>query len=144
MKTFKEFLNESSYAAERSASFNEVGSSKEAYQILNKMAERNNAELVTFDAGTTEIEDLRPLDTAEGDALPEWARQIIDNPDTEFILGIVNVDKASKEVLNALLPIILEGDIMGEKCDNVQVRLFGTHAAAMKMPSILKSRLGIR
>lgn len=51
-------------------------------------------------------------------AMPSWAKLMLDNPDRKFLLFFDEMNQAAPDVMNALMPIVLEHEICEVKFDN--------------------------
>ena len=50
---------------------------------------------------------------------PDWSKEIVDNKNKKFVLFFIDEEgKATPDVINAIMPIILQREICGEKFDN--------------------------
>lgn len=58
-------------------------------------------------------------------AMPAWAKIMQDNPDKKFLLFFDEMNQAAPDVMNALMPIVLEHEICGVKFDNFFVGAAG-------------------
>ena len=77
-------------------------------------------------------------------ALPEWASLMYENLDTDFLLFFDEMNQAAPDVMNALMPIVLEHEICGIKFDNFFVGAAGNfedeNGAVSELSGPLKSR----
>ena len=78
-------------------------------------------------------------------AMPSWAKIMQDEPDQEFLLFFDEMNQAAPDVMNALMPIILEHEICEVKFDNFFVGAAGNfedeNGAVSELSGPLKSRL---
>lgn len=58
-------------------------------------------------------------------AMPGWAAIMLENPDTQFLLFFDEMNQAQPDVMNALMPIVLEHEVCGVKFDNFFVGAAG-------------------
>ena len=77
-------------------------------------------------------------------ALPEWAALMLENTDVDFLLFFDEMNQAAPDVMNALMPIVLEHEICGIKFDNFFVGAAGNfedeNGAVNELSGPLKSR----
>ena len=77
-------------------------------------------------------------------ALPEWASLMLKNTDQDFLLFFDEMNQAAPDVMNALMPIVLEHEICGIKFDNFFVGAAGNfddeNDAVSELSGPLKSR----
>ena len=77
-------------------------------------------------------------------AMPSWAKLMYDNPDKEFLLFFDEMNQAAPDVMNALMPIVLEHEICEVKFDNFFVGAAGNfedeNGAVNELSGPLKSR----
>ena len=77
-------------------------------------------------------------------AMPMWATRMLENPDTEYLLFFDEMNQAAPDVMNALMPIVLEHDICEIKFDNFFVGAAGNfedeNGAINELSGPLKSR----
>jgi len=77
-------------------------------------------------------------------ALPEWAALMLENTDVDFLLFFDEMNQAAPDVMNALMPIVLEHEICGIKFDNFFVGAAGNfedeNGAVSELSGPLKSR----
>ena len=95
--------------------------------IINQFAEKFNMKVITFYLDKCEAVDLggQPLPTQGKDgkpqivqAAPAFAQKIAENPKQKFLLFFDEMNQAAPDVMNALMPIVLEHEIAGTKYDN--------------------------
>lgn len=58
-------------------------------------------------------------------AMPSWAKIMLDNPDKKFLLFFDEMNQATPDVMNALMPIVLEHEICEVAFDNFFVGAAG-------------------
>ena len=126
--------------------------------MVNSMAKRFGYDVVTFYLDKCQASDLGgipvPMEMKDKDdkkgvrderALPPFAQIIHDNPDKKFLLFFDEMNQAAPDVMNALMPIILEKEICGRKYDNFFVGAAGNfeseNAAVSELSDPLRSRL---
>ena len=77
-------------------------------------------------------------------AMPSWAKIMLDNPDRQFLLFFDEMNQAAPDVMNALMPIVLEHEICEVKFDNFFVGAAGNfedeNGAVNELSGPLKSR----
>ena len=77
-------------------------------------------------------------------ALPAWARKMLDNPKTKFLLFFDEMNQAQPDVMNALMPIVLKHEICEQEFDNFFVGAAGNfeneNGAINELSAPLKSR----
>lgn len=77
-------------------------------------------------------------------AMPSWAKIMLDNPDRKFLLFFDEMNQAAPDVMNALMPIVLEHEICEVKFDNFFVGAAGNfedeNGAVNELSGPLKSR----
>ena len=77
-------------------------------------------------------------------AMPSWAKLMLDNPDRKFLLFFDEMNQAAPDVMNALMPIVLEHEICEVKFDNFFVGAAGNfedeNGAVNELSGPLKSR----
>ena len=78
-------------------------------------------------------------------AMPAWAKIMQNEPDQDFLLFFDEMNQAAPDVMNALMPIILEHEICEVKFDNFFVGAAGNfedeNGAVSELSGPLKSRL---
>ena len=126
--------------------------------MITSMANRFGYDVVTFYLDKCQASDLGgipvPMEMQDKNgkkgvrderALPPFAQIIHDNPDKKFLLFFDEMNQAAPDVMNALMPIILEKKICGNKYDNFFVGAAGNfeseNAAVSELSGPLKSRL---
>jgi len=77
-------------------------------------------------------------------AMPAWAKIMEDNPNKKFLLFFDEMNQAAPDVMNALMPIVLEHEICGRKFDNFFVGAAGNfeseNGAVNELSGPLRSR----
>lgn len=77
-------------------------------------------------------------------ALPKWAQYIYEHPDDDFLVFFDEMNQASPDVQNALMPILLESTIAGIYFDNVWFGAAGNYsdenASVSDLSAPLRSR----
>ena len=77
-------------------------------------------------------------------AMPSWAAVMLDNPNTDFLLFFDEMNQAAPDVMNALMPIVLEHEICNVKFKNFFVGAAGNfereNDAVNELSGPLKSR----
>lgn len=137
--------------------------------IIRKLAKKYNREVITVYLDKAEAVDLGGIPVpVEGNktkakvknalgqdeekefavqikAMPSWAKLMLDNPDKDFLLFFDEMNQAAPDVMNALMPIILEHEICEVKFDNFFVGAAGNfedeNGAVNELSGPLKSRL---
>lgn len=103
-------------------------------EIIESMAKKFGFEVVLLNLDKIPAEDLKGLPTIGTDkhgnkqtmnALPDWARIIINNPDKEFLLFLDEFNQADPNVMNAVMPIVQDNRIGGIKIENYFVGAAG-------------------
>lgn len=137
--------------------------------IVRKLAKKFNREVITVYLDKAEATDLGGIPVpVEGNkskakvknavgeleerefaaqikAMPSWAKIMYDNPDTDFLLFFDEMNQAMPDVMNALMPIVLENEICEIKFDNFFVGAAGNYehenrGAISELSGPLKSR----
>ena len=121
--------------------------------VIEQMAKRFGLETITIYLDKAEAVDLAgipiPSKTKKGsaatvNALPSWAVEMQENPDKEFLLFFDEMNQATPDVMNALMPIVLKNEIGGVKFDNFFVGAAGNYeyenSAVSELSGPLKSR----
>ena len=102
--------------------------------IIKDFAERFHREVITVyldkaraeELGGTPIPDKDKNDRAIiKEALPKFAEKMYQNPDQQFLLFFDEMNQAAPDVMNALMPIVLENEIAGVKFKNFFVGAAG-------------------
>jgi len=136
--------------------------------IIKKLAKENDLEVITVYLDKAEATDLGGIPVpvegkkstakvknalgkeeerefaAQIKAMPSWAKLMYDNPDKEFLLFFDEMNQAAPDVMNALMPIVLENEICEVKFDNFFVGAAGNfedeNGAVNELSGPLKSR----
>lgn len=118
--------------------------------IIRKLAEKYGRKVITVYLDKAEAADLGGMPTpvksqskakvknALGkyeirefgkmlNSLPEWAALMLENNDQDFLLFFDEMNQAQPDVMNALMPIVLEHEICGVKFDNFFVGAAGNY-----------------
>ena len=126
--------------------------------MVRNMAKRMGYDVVTFYLDKCQASDLGgipvPIEMIERSGrksvreertLPPFAQIIADNPDRKFLLFFDEMNQAAPDVMNALMPIILDKTICGRKFDNYFVGSAGNfeseNQAVNELSGPLRSRL---
>lgn len=84
--------------------------------------------------------------TYQGVAMPGWAKVMLDNPDKQYLLFFDEMNQATPDVQNALMPIILKKEICGVRFNNYVVGAAGNYESenvgVSELSGPLKSRFG--
>ena len=76
--------------------------------------------------------------------MPDWAAEMADNPNQKYLLFFDEMNQAAPDVMNALMPIVLEHEICGQPFDNFFVGAAGNfedeNEAVNELSGPLKSR----
>ena len=93
--------------------------------IIKRLAKKYGYEVRTFYLDKMEAIDLGGQDIPTKDPKtgrpmkvklpPSFTNELADNPDKKFLLFFDEMNQATPDVLNALMPIVLEHEIAGEK-----------------------------
>lgn len=103
-------------------------------QIIKKIAKQFGRSIITVYLDKAMATDLGGIPSNKeneyGDfytqyALPPWAAVMAENPDQKFLLFFDEMNQATPDVLNALMPIVLENEICGLKFKNFIVGAAG-------------------
>ena len=136
--------------------------------IIKKLAKKYKKDVVTVYLDKAEATDLGGIPVAAKDkttvakvknalgkeeekqfarqlhAIPEWAWLMLTNPDKEFLLFFDEMNQAAPDVMNALMPIVLENEICGIKFNNFFVGAAGNfeeeNGAISELSGPLQSR----
>lgn len=121
--------------------------------IIKDMAKRFKRQVITIYLDKAEKEDLggipAPIKNADGRVTrkmlaPDWAEYMADHPETQFLLFFDEMNQATPDIMNALMPIVLEHQICGKKYDNFFVGAAGNfeheNDAVSELSGPLKSR----
>ena len=102
--------------------------------IITKLAHQCGRTVITVYLDKCEATDLGGIPVPKKSAsgadyearlLPGWAKIIWDNPDTQFLLFLDEMNQAQPDVMNALMPIVLKNVICGKKFKNFIVGAAG-------------------
>ena len=121
--------------------------------IIKNLAKRYGRYVVTVYLDKAQKEDLGGIPVAvkgksgiayQEMALPEWAALMQANPDKKFLLFFDEMNQADPDIMNALMPIVLEHSVGKVKFDNFFVGAAGNFAdendAVNELSGPLKSR----
>jgi len=96
--------------------------------IIKQFADKEGYKVITFYLDKAEASDLGGIPVATKNertgkaeiqmAVPPFAAEIRDNPDQNYLLFFDEMNQAAPDVMNALMPIVLEHEIAGVKYDN--------------------------
>lgn len=122
-------------------------------KIINSMAKQFNRKVLTVYLDKARAEDLEgtPIANIDKDnkakilkALPDFAQVMYENPDQDFLLFFDEMNQAQPDVMNALMPIVLETTISGIEFTNFMVGAAGNfqdeNNAVYELSSPLKQR----
>ena len=121
--------------------------------IIKSMAKRFNREVITVYLDKAVASDLGGIpvpvkgkdNNAEQQmAMPQWAAYMKNNPDKQFLLFFDEMNQAAPDVMNALMPIVLENEICNVKFDNFFVGAAGNFEHENKAVSELSGPLESR
>lgn len=96
--------------------------------IIKQVAKSHGLTVITVYLDKAQPEDLGglPIPKTKEDgrvsvtyALPSWAEYIYDRPEDDFLVFFDEMNQASPDVQNALMPILLESVVGGIKFDNI-------------------------
>lgn len=102
--------------------------------IIKDMAKRYKRHIITVYLDKCQAVDLEgiPVPVKDNDgsvsqdiAMPKWAKYMKDNEDKQFLLFFDEMNQAQDDVMNALMPIVLERVVAGYKFDNFIVGAAG-------------------
>ena len=101
--------------------------------IIKDMAKRFKRNVITVYLDKAAKEDLGgipvPMKGKTGAvqemAMPAWAKIMQDNSDKKFLLFFDEMNQADPDIMNALMPIVLEHEVCGVKFDNFFVGAAG-------------------
>lgn len=105
--------------------------------IIKKVAKAHGLTVVTVYLDKALPEDLGGIPTSKttedgvtyvDTALPKWAHYIHTHPEDDFLVFFDEMNQASPDVQNALMPILLESVIGGIKFDNIWYGAAGNFA----------------
>lgn len=121
--------------------------------IIRDFCKKFNMETITFYLDKCEAADLGGIPVAGKDEKgrpkqivlpPPFADKIAENPDKKFLLFFDEMNQAAPDVMNALMPIVLEHEIAGKKYDNFFCGAAGNfeseNSAVNELSGPLKSR----
>ena len=120
--------------------------------IIKKLAKKFGYKVITVYLDKAEATDLGgiPIPTkgktgaVQEKAMPAWAKVMEDEPDQNFLLFFDEMNQAAPDVMNALMPIVLEHEICERKFDNFFVGAAGNfedeNGAVNELSGPLKSR----
>ena len=103
-------------------------------KIIEDMAEKFDRKILTVYLDKARAEDLEgtPIANIDKDnkakilkALPDFAQIMYENPDQDFLLFFDEMNQAQPDVMNALMPIVLETTISGIEFTNFIVGAAG-------------------
>ena len=102
--------------------------------IIKDFAKRYKRHIITVYLDKCQAVDLEGIpvpvkgedgSVAQDIAMPKWAKYMKDNPDKQFLLFFDEMNQAQDDVMNALMPIVLERVVAGYKFDNFIVGAAG-------------------
>lgn len=102
--------------------------------IIKDMAKRYKRHIITVYLDKCQAVDLEgipvPVKDEDGSvsqdiAMPKWAKYMKDHKDKQFLLFFDEMNQAQDDVMNALMPIVLERVVAGYKFDNFIVGAAG-------------------
>ena len=102
--------------------------------IIKKLAERFGREVETVYLDKAVASDLGgipvPGKTKKGHGkqemlMPDWAAKMDENPDIDYLLFFDEMNQAAPDVMNALMPIVLEHEVCRTKFENFFVGAAG-------------------
>lgn len=120
--------------------------------IIKKLAHKYGKKVITVYLDKAEATDLGGIPipvkgktgAVQEKAMPAWAKVMQDEPDQEFLLFFDEMNQAAPDVMNALMPIVLEHEICEVKFDNFFVGAAGNfedeNGAVNELSGPLKSR----
>jgi MoxR-like ATPase len=121
--------------------------------IIKNVAKAHGLTVITVYLDKAQPEDLGglPIPSTKEDgrtsvsyALPAWAEYIYERPEDDFLVFFDEMNQASPEVQNALMPILLESVIGGIYFDNVWYGAAGNfseeNASVSELSAPLRSR----
>lgn len=121
--------------------------------IIKKLAKKHGRTIITVYLDKAVATDLGgipvPVKGKDGNAelqmaLPQWAAYMKNHSDTQFLLFFDEMNQAAPDVMNALMPIVLENVICGFKYKNFMVGAAGNfeheNGAVNELSGPLKSR----
>lgn len=128
--------------------------------VIKKVARSHGMTVVTVYLDKAEATDLGgipvPLERTASNgskfvstyfAMPPWAAYIAMHEDKDFLLFFDEMNQAAPDVMNALMPIILERNICGHKFTNVSIGAAGNlleenENGVNELPGPLRDRFG--
>jgi MoxR-like ATPase len=124
--------------------------------IITDLAKRMGRTVITVYLDKAEAVDLGGIPVAtkskrgadsQKHLMPEWATLMWDNPKTQFLLFFDEMNQATPDVMNALMPIVKDQVICGKKCNNFVVGAAGNferenEGGITELSIPLKSRFG--
>lgn len=102
--------------------------------IIKDMAKRDGRHIITVYLDKAVATDLGgipvPVEGKDGvakivNAMPEWAAYMLEHEDQEFLLFFDEMNQAAPDVMNALMPIVLENVICNMQFKNFMVGAAG-------------------
>lgn len=121
--------------------------------IIKDLARRNKRAVITVYLDKAVATDLGglpvPVKGKKGNAqiemaMPQWASYMLEHPDKQFLLFFDEMNQAAPDVMNALMPIVLETNICGYKFTNFIVGAAGNfeheNGSVNELSGPLKSR----
>ena len=121
--------------------------------IIKDMAKRHKRHVITVYLDKAVATDLGgipvPVEGEKGqakivNAMPDWAAYMLEHQDQKFLLFFDEMNQAAPDVMNALMPIVLENVICNIKYDNFMVGAAGNYenenGAVNELSGPLKSR----
>ena len=121
--------------------------------LIKKMASTFKRSIVTVYLDKAMATDLGgipiPTRSSKGNAkqeyaMPGWAAEMLENPDKEYLLFFDEMNQAAPDVMNALMPIVLEHEICGIKFDNFFVGAAGNFESENQAVNELSGPLASR
>lgn len=121
--------------------------------IIKDLARRHKRAVVTVYLDKAVASDLGgvpvPVKGKKGNAqleqaMPQWASYMLEHADQQFLLFFDEMNQAAPDVMNALMPIVLENEICGIRFKNFMVGAAGNfeheNGAVSELSGPLKSR----
>lgn len=121
--------------------------------LIKRLAKRSGLSIITVYLDKCEAADLEgirvPLKNSKGQtytdtAIPGWASYMQEHSEKQFLLFFDEMNQAAPDVMNALMPIVLETTIAGVKFENFMVGAAGNfeyeNDAVSELSGPLKSR----
>jgi hypothetical protein len=121
--------------------------------IIKDMAKRDGRHIITVYLDKAVASDLGgipvPVEGKDGvakivNAMPDWAAYMLENDDKKFLLFFDEMNQAAPDVMNALMPIVLENVICNIKFDNFMVGAAGNFESENKAVNELSGPLESR